>query len=97
MGPLPAYDPEYINEEQVSSSSHEAYHPVAIQIASSANVFDATTGYQVKGQSLQAQGSATIEGSVSVLAARTAGSKQSGAHSLSFESRARESTRIEGV
>ena len=47
MGPLPAYDPEYINEEQVSSSSHEAYHPVAIQIASHANTFDATTGYQV--------------------------------------------------
>ncbi|KAK9864479.1 hypothetical protein WJX84_002506 [Apatococcus fuscideae] len=46
MGPLPAYDPEYINEEQVSSSSHEAYHPVAIQIASHANTFDATTGYQ---------------------------------------------------
>ena len=53
MGPLPAYDPEYINEEQVSSSSHEAYHPVAIQIASSANVFDATTGYQVRGESVK--------------------------------------------
>ena len=45
---LPAYDPEYLNEEQVASSSHEAYHPVAIQIASSANTFNATTGYQVR-------------------------------------------------
>ena len=53
---LPAYDPEYINEEQVVSSSHEAYHPVAIQIASRANVFNATTGYQVHLKCFESKG-----------------------------------------